>query len=406
MRLLVMSSLLALMTLVPACSSNTSSGTGGATTDEYLMVIPGTDQLAITQGDTLLTTTSDQPLGTVSQAVVGETSDTQKEVDAIRLLVNKMVSDTKAVISSVTASVTSTAITVGGRTCKRWEFIDKSIQWQLVSCKLTASRSEEDHSDGGTGDDAGVVSAGTYEFFLRGKPDTAAGSYRMVFGGRGKGLPSFNDKARGHGWVGFDLDALKVLTGENLGGKIAIGYRASGKVRQLNLGFSGVTSATTTQPFDALYAFHHVVGNGSWLRNVVKGDYFKVDGLKLVPGQDTKVDTIRRIVGWNREGAARAFLAVCGETVKDAFTRRCVLGRQCWGANGLVTFESWGSAPWDSTCATVLAPSDAETEPGEERELEREGTKPEKGDDHVDGPQDEGSFRGPKMDEPGPDHDE
>lgn len=349
--------------------------------DPHAEAIPDTQVFAL-RGDEATPSSGTTQTNSVSSALVGQKSDIQQHVESVRDGIENLLHGTLQGVNMLVTVVPAKDI---NDRCKMWQIDDtpKGIGYQLFSC-------EEDRV------------AKRYAFLLRARK-LSGGVYLPIFAGRGAILPRFENLRRGHGWVAYDFDNMKTVGGagsSNIGGKLGIGYRAAGRVRTLHLGFKDFLADNATEPVTALYRFTHVVGKRAAFHMVSKGDYFATTAeKKLVSGQDGKQDVMRIVAVWNKQRAARAAIAICGDTVSGLTggSLACVAMRQCWGPDGIVTFEepppngSWAScAPVDGADESLAAPGETDVAPPQ-------------GEDSVASPNGEGAgVSAPRIAEPAP----
>ncbi len=332
-------------------------GGGGAEGDEYAEAIPSEEMLALSFQDEGSVSSALAGDETAGQALVGEPSQFQaharkvaeglnalfqKTFDGVHLLMDTTVPEEKKFL---------------GRTCKVWEGDGLKAHWQLSSCRSV-----------------GQGKAGAFDFLLRGRPldSTSDGDYLLVLAGYGVRLPPHEGHRRGVGKVGFNFDHLAALTGDAVGGRLGVAYRAAGRARQLVIGLDGVTGPNLTDPLRGIYRYFHVIGQGGRFSFVGVGDYVgtDVDG-KLVPGHDDVDEFGRAVMGWRTDGSARTVVMACGGTVDQVRGHAaCVRVAQCWDANAHITFQDvFGQdgdpITWEQVqCPSIPLPVDDQV-PGE-----------------------------------------
>ncbi|MBM4319897.1 MAG: hypothetical protein FJ125_08035 [Deltaproteobacteria bacterium] len=230
-----------------------------------------------------------------------------------------------------------------------------------------------------------------FGFTLHGRPlaSTEEGDYLLAIAGAGKVLPRHEGKRRGVGRIGYDFDNIHTLRGTGPTGKLGFGYRAAGRARQLNIGLRELVIDGADQAISALYRFTHVLGRGGRLAFTVNADFVKKEGEQLVKGQDGQAELGRAVLVWVRAGAARAVAAICGGTVGEG---TCVRIRECWRANGELSFEELAAedaaARWEETACPA------------ERDLPLPVDEPP-AEDELQVPADGGEAPGPAVEQPG-----
>jgi hypothetical protein len=139
--------------------------------------------------------------------------------------------------------------------------------------------------------------------------------------------------------VGFDLDALGALTGEGRGvGKVGIGFRHVGRVRQLNVALRDFARGEDETPVSALYRYKRIVGIGGHASLLARGDVLtRDDAGGLTYGEDGSDEEMRMRLGWIKDQGARAVAIACGGTVGDGECARIV---GCWTMGGETRHEA------------------------------------------------------------------
>ena len=345
--------LFAVFMVVPA-----GCGGGGLEGDEYLEAIPSQEMLALSVQDTVTSA-----LVSEEGAVVGDPSKFQAHARAVMDGLNALFAKTYEGINNLVDNVTPVEITKDGRTCKVWEAPSAKAHWRLVSCRSK-----------------GQGKASHFDFVLKGRPldSKAEADFVAVFAGTGTKLPSHEGHRRGVGKVGFNFDNLKALTGDQVGGRLGVAYRAAGRARQLVLALDNCVGPNNPDPIKAVYRYFHVIGKGGRFAFTGYGDYVGVDGQgKLVIGEDGVKELGRAVMGFRTDGAARTVVMACGGTVEQVKgPKTCVRVAQCWDANAHITFQDvfgqGGDAiTWEPTaCADIplkiedQIPDDSEPLPG------------------------------------------
>jgi hypothetical protein len=255
--------------------------------------------------------------------------------------VNGLIRRTRGHIREALDGVEPETFEEGKLECKRWETDGAEAHWRFTSCVRDAKNRH-------------------YAFRLEGRP-LDGGDFATVFAGEGKAAARFDGKKRGHGTVLYDLDQLHALTGEGPTGKIGIGYRAVGRVRQLALGLRDVTSGEDAVGLSARYRYRQIAGIGGHVRLLAHGDVVTETSGSLALGEDGVAEWARVNLGWRRDVGARAAVAVCGGTVGEG---ECVQLKQCWDDRDVVASESLGDdGRFDRACAQGPVPvEDAPTE--------------------------------------------
>ncbi len=305
--------------------------------DEYIEAIPGTQELALTLDEE----DSAGGFDSTDQALNGEPIRLRDLTVGVANRVNRVVRGTLDHLREAADGTVPEAATIGGFECKRWQRANDAVEWRLTSCL----RDRRDRLFG---------------FILEGRPAEAdGGRWKPVFAGKGRVIPRFDGKKRGAGLVGYDLDNLNALTGEGPVGKIAIGYRAVGAVRQLHLGLKDF-APEGEEVLSARYAYDHLLGVGGRVRLLLLDDIVtRDDEGRLARGEDGTRELGRIAIGWRRGVGARAAAAVCGGTVGP----RCVTISQCWSPSGVdhdVMEDGPDGARFDGNrCAELPFPVDA-----------------------------------------------
>lgn len=327
-------------------------GGGGAEGDEYAEAIPSEEMLTLTFQDSV-----SSALTSEGAAVVGDPSRFQAQAREVMDGLNALFHETFAGVKLLMDSTTPEEKTFQGRTCKVWEGPGPKAYWQLSSCKSI-----------------GKGQASAFDFLLRGRPldSTSEDDYRPVLAGVGTRLPPHQGHRRGVGRVGFNFDNLAALTGDAIGGRLGVSYRAAGRARHLVIALDHAFGLKNPEPFNGVYRYFHVLGQGGRFSFVGFGDYVGTDAQgHLVPGEDGLKELGRAVMGWRTNGSARTVVMVCGGTVDQVRGHpACVRIAQCWDANAHITFQDVfgeGGDPiaWEKTaCADILFPIDDQI-PGE-----------------------------------------
>ncbi len=338
----------ALAALVAACGGAGEEEPAPTDGDDFVEAIPDADMLA------LGTDESGQGLTSESQGLEEGPAGFKEVGESVMNGLNAMLRDTHRGLRDFALAAPSIEITQGQKRCKVWQAAGDGVEWQLVSC-------EEDRL------------ARRYAYVLRGRPDgeTSEEAWLPVFGGKGAALPRFDGRRRGAGVLGYHFDNFATLTGrpDAATGKLAVGYRAAGRARQLVVALDGVVFEPGEAPNSSVFRFTHVLGRGGRFSWLTFGDFLGRDAAgEVVEGTDGVSELGRAAIAWNREGAARTVYLVCGGTLGEA----CFRAAQCWAVDGAETHTEIGADPaaeisWSQTaCGEVPilpeAPDEADGE--------------------------------------------
>jgi len=314
--------LLSTLTL-PACGGEDDGGdsTSGADPEaaEFAEAVPTSDELALSMDD------GDEAALTDEAALEGGPSQLRAFARQIFENVNALREQAHARVEELFEGALPVTVTKGSVECRRWEADGDAgrAHWRLTSCRRDAKNRH-------------------FAFELEGRPiDAGDEAYVIVMAGEGKVMARFDGKRRGAGRVGFNFDHLAELTGqEGPAGKLGIGYRAVGRVRQLNVGLRDFARAGDDTPVTGLYRYKHIVEVGGRVSLLAHGDLVARDAEdRLTLGSDGLDELVRAAVAWNRGVGARAAAAVCGGTVGEG---ECVRVLQCWQRSGEVSMEAVG----------------------------------------------------------------
>ncbi len=346
-------------------------GGGGAEGDEYAEAIPTVEMLELSFEEEGAVSSALSEGETTGQALVGDPSHFQAHARKVADGLNALFEKTFAGLRLLMDATVPQEKTWKGRTCKVWEGDGPKVHWELSSCR-----------SGGQG------KAGAFDFLLRGRPlgSTSEDDYLPVLAGYGVKLPEHKGHRRGVGKVGFNFDNLAALTGEEIGGRLGVAYRAAGRARHLVIGLDAVTGPNLAEPLRGTYRYFHVLGQGGRFSFVGFGDYVgtDVDG-KLVPGRDGVDEFGRAVMGWRTDGSARTVLMACGGTVDQVRGHAaCVRVAQCWDANAHITFQdvfgqNGDPITWEPVqCPSIPLPIDDQV-PGEGEAEPPRGTQVDTG---------------------------
>jgi hypothetical protein len=300
-----------------ACGEGASDGSGDgvdtASAGDYLEAVPDGDQLDLTlDEDGTAEQALSEPAPTPPAAEEPEPGPARIRALAHDVFqrINDRIHDTRDRIREAMAGVEPETLTVGGFQCKRWEKDGERAHWRFTSCRRDAKNR-------------------VFAFKLEGRPlDGTDDDLLTVFAGEGRIIARFDDKKRGSGRVGYDLDNLNELTGEGPTGKIGIGYRAVGKVRQLEVGLHELKQGADDVGISARYSYRQEIGKGGHVKLKANADLVtRDDDGNLVLGQDGTAEKARVALSWKHDKGARAAVALCDGTVGEG---ECVHLKQCW----------------------------------------------------------------------------
>jgi len=285
------------------------------TDEEYLEAIPTEDQLNL-----LLTDQEGQALSSEEYALEGSPARVRELTQEIFQKVNNTVQKSLERMRQASSNVEPESYEEGAVKCKRWMGTHDGVEWRLRSC----------HRD---------LRNRLYAFTLEGRSEGEE-EYLPVFAGEGRVMARFDGKRRGAGKIGYNLDNLNSLTGQGPTGKIGIGYRAVGALRQLHVGLKEF-SRDGEEPISARYNYKHLIGVGGKVSLAARADFVTTDeNGEFAMGQDDVIERGRISLGWKRGLGARAALVVCNGTIGEG---ECVRVSQCWKKNGNVIAESLSS---------------------------------------------------------------
>ena len=327
-----------------------------AAQDEALAVIPDGEVIGLNVGDVDSSSFALQQSALSAGETAAKNFMDQTELTMTKL--NELLKTTHAKIAAFTTGEPE-VITLKKLECKRWTGKVSDVTWRLTSCTRDKAMK-------------------SYTYLLQGSKVATPieTDYKVVFAGYGFVMEKFDGKKRGKGFIGYDFDNLKALTGQALGGKLGVGFRAAGKVRQVNLGFLKFTSDAIAEPYNALYRYKNIIGVGGIFRYGIAGDFLKkdTDG-NFVAGQDTYKEFGHVIAGWHKDGAGRIALRACDNPVQDGNTfdpKLCVRAVQCINASGEVKWngkfddETGVTLTWDTAQCPIVPATDEEMNPSGE----------------------------------------
>jgi hypothetical protein len=223
-------------------------------------------------------------------------------------------------IDNLRDSATKKTTAIGRSECIEWDATADSVSYRLRSC---------DHN-------------GARDYFIftlegRAAASTSDGDYLTLAAGHGSKLPSFDNGRRGHGVIGFDFDNWRTLHGSGPQGKIAVGYRAAGRARTLNVAFDKFALADKT-PHSALLRYHRVIDLGGRITFATVADIIEPNGSGgFEVGQDGLAEFARVALAWAQGRGARVSAIACGGSVGAATD--CVREVECFSQVSAVTFE-------------------------------------------------------------------
>ena len=318
--------------------------------DDFVEAIPNEDMLTLTlaeEGQTSQALTIEQELGPNPSRIHGEAVEIVQGV-------NHLLHDTHGTIERIIQNSEPVQVRRGRRVCRIWEADGPNNHWLLASCRVNAR-------------------ARHYAVALAGRPlasDNDA-DYKLVFAADSHVLPRHEGRRRGMGRAGYNFDNLNELLGGGPTGKVGIGYRAAGRARQLNIALAEFQPENAEQALSALYRFSHVRGLGGDLRFNVYADFLTLDQANnLIDGQDGLDEFGRTRLTWHRSGAARVAVAVCGGTVGVG---ACIAIRQCYQANGAITFEEITDPEADPAWEPASCPDLGDNDMPQDDDMEEPG---------------------------------
>ncbi|MBC7793705.1 MAG: hypothetical protein H7Z43_08350 [Clostridia bacterium] len=290
---------------VSACGSDETIGT----TTESADAVPDAQMLAITTPST----TDDQALSTDPSTINAAAEALADDVnDAVGLLQSK--------IDQLRATATVQTTTVGLTTCDVWIATIDAVAYRLSACERER-----------------LLQTHTFILEAHAATSTDDKDYVTVAAGHGGGLKSYEGERRGYGTIAYDFDALRTIRGSGPSGKIAIGYRAAGQVRQLAISYKGF-AYNESVPQSARITYKRIVGTGGKITFATYADVLAPgpNAGSYVNGTDGLDENARVSLGWLASGSARAAAFACGGTVGQG---ACVHVAQCYSVSGSVSYE-------------------------------------------------------------------
>lgn len=316
---------LTVVSLMMAC------GTGSnVADDEYVGPIPEKSALLITLDEDGSTSYA---LESEESPVVGDPAKFRELGQSIADGLNKLITDTHEGLTWLLENSEPIDFKWKGYSCKLFEGDGEKVHWQLTSC-IKDKKAKKNY------------------FVLRGRPVGTNDPLLPVVAGMGQKLPNYKGKWRGAGWIGYDLDNLSKIRGDNIGGKVGIGYRAAGKMRQINIGLKELKGINMNEPTTGIYRYKHIIGVGGRFSFLTKADVLAKDSQgNVMAGQDNISETLFAKMGWLVMGNARTVVRVCDGTLGNP--KQCLMFVQCWDANKKLTFDELISKDkeitWDET---------------------------------------------------------
>ncbi len=345
-------------------------GGGGEELEEdeaFAEAIPNDDILGVDVG-----AESGQGL-TLEQGLEGEPSRIAEHAVKTANRIKAAREATHEVVEQILSGEGGEQVEVGGLDCRVFKKDIGEQSWKLSSC-LKQARAKR------------------FVFKLEGAAQGSS-DFVIVMAGEGAVLPRAEGKRRGAGRIGYNLDALNTLTGEGPTGKVAIGYRAAGRFRQVVAAFKGFKAAGSDEDFSAVYRFRQVIGRGGSLKFIFKADVLSVDNGTLSEDSDGEDEIGRVSMAFSRAGRARVAAVACG----GSLGQRCVHVRECFETDGVVTFGSLVQEEGD------LPQFDATACPGEADLPFPEDEPPSEGEVEPDDGDNGGDIPGPAVEEPSAD---
>lgn len=315
---------------------------------DYLDSVPSGDELTLelTDADGQALTASEFALEDGARARVRDITL------AVFERVNTIVHESYDRVRLAVEDVEPETLEIEGFNCKRWLKTIEGVDWRLRACRRDKALR-------------------LYGFLLEGRPEGGADAdFVPVFAGEGVVRPRFDGKKRGAGRVGYNLDNFNALTGNGPTGKIGVGYRAVGRVRQLNVGLKGFTR-DGEEPINALYRYRQLIGVGGKVTLTARADLIAEDeNGDLIQGEDGLVERNRVSLGWLRDKGGRAAVVHCDGTLGEG---QCIRRSQCWRKEGELTQDETGEVTDAPSFTPAHCPmADVDPVPGED-ELPADG---------------------------------
>lgn len=314
---------------------------------EYMEAVPTAEMLSVSNGSEGLRL---QALTPEQEEEDGPASELRDHIANVRSGVQDVVERTHASIDKVMAEGTVVATVNDERQCRVWDYEGQRASWRLLVCR---EQQELENVDG---------KAFGWVAFARPLGSMDNQEFDPVAAGVGAKLMREDGKRGGAGRVYYNLDNYAKHTGEDVSGKLGIGYRAAGKARQMVLGLKDFKPRNATDTRDSLYRYTHLIGRGGRFVFLTHHDLLTRDadgGLTI--GKDMDKEYGRAVAAWNTNGKARVTMTACGGTVGQG---SCAHLRQCFETDGPVTFEQVTAEEsmldWEATsCGATPLPADA-----------------------------------------------
>ncbi|MEM6731351.1 MAG: hypothetical protein AAF658_07330, partial [Myxococcota bacterium] len=291
------SSFIALLAVgLVACGSaeDVSEETGAFEPTDFSTVVPSTESLEVEIEEEDVEPESTHPSSFYEQA---------QEVAA---RVNQARQTLQSHIDELKASVEPERLEIAGLDCAVWEADRARFYAKLSSCRT---------------DIRGL----RYQFVLEGRPldSESDDDFVVLAAGRGRFLNPSRIESSVAGQIGYDFDAARLLFGnDGPTGRIAVGYRELGSVRQLRIAVDEVQWNAETEVRSAFHNYNRVIGRGGKLAYSRYSDFLTTDeDGTFVYGQDGLREAGRVSLAWARARAARATATVCGGTLGEECRR-------------------------------------------------------------------------------------
>jgi len=262
---------------------------------------------------------------------------------------NELIKKTHTGIDELVENSDPIEITSGKSICKQWT-ATKQATWKVTICKKDIEKKK-------------------FSILIEAKKLNAGESdkYITIASGHGNRLPKHDGKRRGFGRILYNFDNLSKITGDQIGGKLRVAYRAAGKVRNLRIGMHKVTGPNLESEYSAKYKYTHIIGKGGVFKYVAHYDFLTEQEGEITKGEDGKKELIRVASLWNTSGYAIVNSFVCGGTLKN---KKCYRNVECWKASGELTFKELIDEDGDVTfekCEKIEMEN--ETEPPSDQDL-------------------------------------